>query len=299
MGGIRAVTSSAGLHRGMIRKTPLFLDAIKFHESVFALPFAYMGMLLAADGFPDWRTFGLITLAMVSARTAGMASNQVIDRHIDARSPRSSARHLPSGRLRTSEMVALAVASLAILMLAAALLNTLALALTPVAAAYIVLYPYAKRFTWTASLMLGWALAIAPSAAWIAVRGSLSLQPVLLSVAVALWAGAFDILYHTQDREFHLKERLNSVAARFGIAAAFRLAQSLDVLAVSSLLALGLWMGLDWPYYVGCGAAVGLLAYRYYLVSPEDLSNMGKAFARINGYMSTTILAGTAVAIYL
>ena len=299
MEGVRTLTSPARTHLGILRKAPLLLDAIKFHESIFALPFAYLGMFLAADGFPGFRIFSLITLAMVSARTVGMASNQIIDRHIDARNPRSASRHLPTGRLRVGDMVALTVASIAVFMVAAALLNTLALVLAPVAAAYIVLYPYAKRFTWTANLLLGWALAIAPSAAWIAVKGSLSLQPVLLSVAVALWAGGFDILYHTQDRQFHLREGLNSVAARFGIPAAFRLAQALDLLAVSSLVALGLWMALGWPFYVGCAAAVGLLGYRYYLISPTDLSNRGKAFARINGYMSTTILAGAVAGIYL
>lgn len=299
MEGVRTLTSATRTYQGVLHKAPLILDAIKFHESIFALPFAYLGMILAADGFPGWRIFGLITLAMVSARTVGMASNQIIDRHIDARNPRSSARHLPSRSLRVRDMVALAVAFIIVFMVAAALLNTLTLVLAPVAATYIVLYPYAKRFTWAANLMLGWALAIAPSAAWIAVTGSLSLQPVLLSLAVALWAGGFDILYHTQDREFHLREGLNSVAARFGISAAFRLAQTLDLLAVSSLVALGLWMALDWPFYVGCAGAVGLLGYRYYLISPSDLSNLGRAFARINGYMSTTILAGAVAGIYL
>ena len=299
MEGVWTLTSATRMDRGIFRKAPLILDAIKFHESVFAMPFAYLGMFLAADGFPGWRVFGLITLAMVSARTVGMASNQIIDRHIDARNPRSSNRHLPTGQLKVGDLVALAAASLAVFTLAAALLNTLALLLAPVAAAYIVLYPFAKRFTWAANLMLGWALAIAPSAAWIAVKGSLSLQPVLLSLAVALWAGGFDILYHTQDREFHLREGLNSVAARFGIPAAFRLAQTLDLLAVSSLVALGLWMALAWPFYAGCAAAVGLLGYRYYLISPTDLTNLGRAFARINGYMSITILAGAVAGIYL
>ncbi|MCL0028902.1 putative 4-hydroxybenzoate polyprenyltransferase [Dehalococcoidia bacterium] len=293
------MTSSDKAQIGMLSKAPLFLEAIKFHESVFALPFAYMGMLLADDGFPGWRVFGLITLAMVSARTVGMASNQIVDRHIDARSPRSSTRHLPSRRLNVGEMGALTIVSLGVLVVTAALLNKLALALTPVAAAYIMLYPYAKRFTWTANLMLGWALAIAPSAAWIAVRGNISLEPVLLSLAVALWAGAFDILYHTQDREFHLREGLNSVAARFGIVVAFRISQSLDLLAFVSLVALGLWMRLDWPYYIGCVAAGGMMGYRYYLVSPTDLSNLGRAFMRINGYISTMLLAGTIAAIYL
>lgn len=293
------MTSSDKAQMGMLSKVPLFLEAIKFHESVFALPFAYMGMLLADGGFPGWRVFGLITLAMVSARTVGMASNQIVDRHIDARSPRSSTRHLPSRSLKVGEMAALTIVSLGVFIVTAALLNKLTLALAPVAAAYIMLYPYAKRFTWTASLMLGWALAIAPTAAWIAVRGSISLEPVLLSLAVALWAGAFDILYHTQDREFHIREGLHSVAARFGIGVAFRISRSFDLLAFVSLVALGLWMHLDWPYYIGCVAAGGIMGYRYYLVSPTNLSNLGRAFMRINGYMSTTLLAGTIAATYL
>lgn len=288
------------------RKAPMILDAIKFHESVFALPFAYVGMTLAtfsmtdgADFWPGWATFGWITLAMVSARTVGMSANRIIDRHIDALNPRAAMRHIPSGLLSAWEMTALAIVAFAVFLFAAWRLNPLAFALAPVAAAYLVAYPYTKRFTWAANLLLGWALAISPSAAWIAVTGELTFQPVLMSLAVALWAGSFDIIYHTQDVEFHRENGLHSVASRFGVTVAFRIARTLDVLAVGCLVALGLWMGLIWPYFLACAVASGFLVYKYILVSPDDLSKLGMAFGRINAYVSTTMLAGTALAVTL
>ena len=283
----------------LYRKTTLILDAIKFHESLFALPFAYTGMLLAAGGLPTLRQFVLITVAMVSARTVGMAANRIIDRHIDARNARNAVRHLPSGRLKLSDMTALTGVALVVFFLAAWQLNPLALVLAPVAAGYLILYPYTKRFTWAANLLLGWALAIAPSAAWIGVRGSLSWEPVLLSLAVALWAGSFDILYHTQDRDFHRQEGLHSVAERFGIFFAFRLARTLDAMAVIVLLALGILIGLAWPYYVGLIVAAGMLVYKHRLVSPTDISRLGISFFRINAYVSTSVFVGAALAIFL
>ena len=281
----------------LIQRLPQFFSAIRFQETVFALPFAYTGMVLAADGWPTRHQFIWITVAMVSARTFGMAANRVIDRHIDARNPRTADRHLPSKRLWASDMVILAAAALVVLFVTAALLNTLALALAPVAAVYLAVYPYTKRFTWTANLLLGWALAIAPSAAWIGVRGSLGWEPVLLSVAVASWAGSFDIIYHTQDREFYARDGLHSIAQRFGPVAAFRWAKSLDVLAIICLIGLGVWMELSPPYYAGCAIAVGLLILKYRLVSPTDLSRVGIAFFRINAYLSTTIFAATLISV--
>ncbi len=282
----------------------MFLDAIKFQESVFALPFAYIGMVLGdvhagGGGFPGWRIFAWITIAMVSARTVGMSANRVIDRHIDARNPRSAQRHIPLGLLTAPEMTTMAVVAFGIFLFAAYQLNTLALILAPVAAAYLVFYPYTKRFTWTANILLGWALAISPSAAWIGVNGSLSLEPVILSLAVAMWAGSFDIIYHTQDYEFQRENGLHSVAARFGVVNAFRIAQTLDILAVACLVSLWAWMGLGWPFLAACGVASCILWYKYTLVSPEDLSRMGVAFGRINAYVSTTMLIGTVLAILL
>ena len=281
------------------QRTSLFLEAIKFQESIFALPFAYTGMVLAADGLPTVGQFLWITVAMVAARTVGMSANRIIDRHIDARNARHAERHLPSGRLKATDMTLLALVSFGVLLLAAAQLNKLALALAPVAAAYLVIYPYTKRFTWTANLMLGWALAIAPSAAWIGVTGSLSWQPVLLSTAVALWAASFDILYHVQDFDFYVREDLHSVARRFGAGAALRWARALDVVAVGCMLALGAWMGLAWPYYVGCAVAAALLLRKHGMVSLTDLSRLGANFFRINAFVSMTVFLGALIAVLL
>lgn len=289
--------TASSLPYSITRKTRLFLDAIRFQESIFALPFAYTGMILAADGLPTLHQFFWITVAMVGARTVGMSANRIIDRHIDAKNPRNAARHLPAGLLQLSDMTVLTLIAFAIFMVAAWQLNTLALGLAPVAVAYLIFYPYTKRFTWAANLLIGWALAIAPSGAWIGVTGSLSWEPVLLSLAVALWAGSFDILYHTQDFQFQRENGLHSVASRFGVVAAFRWSRVLDVLAVAALVALGIRMGLAWPFYVGVAIAAGLLMYRHRMVSPDDLSRMGMAFMRINAYVSITIFIATVIAL--
>ncbi len=281
------------------RRARLYFSAVRFQESVFALPFAYTGMVLAAEGLPSWPHFAWITIAMVSARTLGMSANRIVDRHIDSRNPRTLGRHLPAGLLDLREMVALSVISTAVFLFAASRLNSLALALAPLAAAYLVAYPYAKRYTWASSFFLGWALAIAPSAAWIGVRGSLSWEPVLLSAAVSAWAGAFDILYHTQDRDFYLQSGLHSVAKRFGIGAAFQWARALDVVAVACLVALGMRMELTWPYFAGCGLAAALLAYKYRLVTPNDLSRLGVAFMRVNAYVSSIMFVATLAAVLI
>ena len=280
-----------------VHKTSLFLGAINFRESIYALPFAYTGMILAARGLPTWHQFIWITVAMVGARTVGMSANRIIDRHIDARNPRNAGRHLPSGKLKLVDMVVLTLIALGVFFFAAWQLNMLALALAPVAVAYLILYPYTKRFTWTANLMLGWVLAIAPSAAWIGVTGTFGWQPVLLSLSVALWAGSFDILYHSQDREFYVSDGLYSVARRFGVAAAFRWARVLDALALTCMLVLGIWLELSWPYFTGWAIAVSLLIYKHRLVSPSDMSRFGMAFFRINAYVSTSIFVATLIAL--
>ncbi len=279
----------------LLKRIPRFLDAVRFQESIFALPFAYSGMVLAANGLPTWQQFLWITVAMVSARTLGMSANRIIDRSIDAQNPRTAMRHLPAGLLRLSDMVALTLVSAVVFFVAASLLNTLALALAPVAAAYLIFYPYTKRFTWAASFFLGWALAIAPSAAWIGVQGSLDWAPVLLSTSVALWATGFDILYHAQDREFYAERGLHSVSKRFGIQAAFRISQTLDVLAISCLFGVGVLLDLSVAYYAGCVVAAGVIAYKYRMVSPNDLSRMGVAFMRTNAFVSLSVFAGTLI----
>ena len=280
-----------------LARAPLFFSAVRFQETLFALPFAYTGMALAAGGLPTWHQFGWITAAMVGARTLGMAANRLIDRRIDARNPRTASRHLPTGALASADVAALAAVAAVVFFVSAGMLNGLALALSPVAAAYLVAYPYTKRFTWAANLLLGWALAIAPAGAWIGVRGSLDPEAVLLALAVACWAGGFDILYHVQDRDFYVRDGLHSVAQRFGAAAAFRAAQALDVVAVAALVALGAWMGLAFPYFAGCAIAAALMAWKYRIVSPTDLSRMGVAFMRMNALVSATMLLSTLTAL--
>ncbi|MBM3933882.1 MAG: 4-hydroxybenzoate octaprenyltransferase [SAR202 cluster bacterium] len=281
----------------VLRRLLRFLDAIKFQETVFALPFAYSGMVLAGRGLPGWDPFLWITVAMVGARTLGMAANRLIDRRIDAGNPRTAKRHLPQGTLKTADMAALCAVAAVVFLLAAWRLNTLALALAPVAAGFLILYPFTKRFTWAASFFLGWALAIAPSAAWIGVTGSLAWQPVLLSCAVACWAASFDILYHAQDFDYYTKNGLHSVSQQFGVRAAFRTARVLDVVALACLVALGVWMGLAFPYFVSCVVAAAFMVYKHSLVSPVDMSRVGVAFFRINAYVSLTMFLGTLISV--
>ena len=280
-------------------RTYLFFDAVRFQESIFALPFAYTGMLLAAEGLPSLAQFSWITIAMISARTLGMSANRIIDRRIDSQNPRTSGRHLPAGLITLQDMATLLVASMIVFIFAASQLNSLALSLSPLALAYLVAYPYAKRFTWASSFFLGCALAIAPSAAWIGVTGNLVWQPVLLSCAVAAWACSFDILYHTQDRDFYLRSGLHSVAQRFGINAAIRWTITLDAVAVACLVALGIWMEINWTYFIGCAVAAAFLSFKYRFVTPNDLSHLNIAFMRINACVSSTILAATLTAILL
>ena len=277
-------------------KVLLFLSAVRFQESIFALPFAYMGMVLAAEGLPTWSQFMWITVSMVSARTLGMAANRFVDRQIDARNPRTSGRHLPVGAIKSHEIVTLGVVSTIVFFFAASRLNNFALALSPVAAVYMMAYPYSKRITWAANLMLGWVLAIAPVGAWIGVKGSLDWGILLLSLAVACWASAFDILYHVQDHNFYVRESLHSVAQRFGVENAFWIARFLDIVAIISLVGAGLWMDLGSPYFVGCLIAAGVMAYKYFVVTPTDVSRMGGTFMRTNAYVSITMLISTLTA---
>ena len=184
-------------------------------------------------------------------------------------------------------------------LLAAAMLNTLALALAPVAAVVVVGYSYTKRFTWTSHFILGWADGIAPAGGWIAVTGSLSWEPVLMAFAVATWIGGFDILYSCQDRDFDLQRGLHSIPQKFGIPAALMWAKGMHVLTAASLLAIGPWMGLGFPYYIGWALAAGLLVYEHRLVSPTDLSRLNMAFFNINGYIAVIIFGFTFASIYV
>jgi 4-hydroxybenzoate polyprenyltransferase len=256
-------------------------------------------MFIAADGLPTASQFIWITIAMVMARTVGMTANRVIDKNIDALNPRTSSRHLPMGILKTPELIAPGIIALSIFIFASYKLNELALYLSPIAIVYLIVYPYTKRFTWAANIFLGWALAIAPAAAWIGVRGTLDIEVVLLSGAVAFWASSFDIIYHCQDVAFQKKESLHSVAKKFGLVNAFRIAKTFDAIALIFLVLFGIWISINPPFFIACAITMGLLFYKYALVKPDDLTKLGMAFMRINSLVSTTILAGALLSLFI
>jgi 4-hydroxybenzoate polyprenyltransferase len=277
----------------------LLLDSIRFEHSVFALPFAYLGMVLAADGLPSGSKFIWITIAMVAARTLAMSTNRLVDRRIDLLNPRTSGRALPSGRLGSAEMFAMAAVSLGAFLIAAAMLNTLALALAPVAAVILVTYSYSKRFTWLGHFWLGFADGIAPAGGWIGVSGTMPWEAVLLALTVATWVAGFDLIYQCMDRDFDIAHGLHTIPAIWGNAVSLRWAKVMHVLTIASLAAVGVIMSLAWPFYIGVVIAGALLVYEHRLVKPDDLSKVGVAFFNVNGYIAVTVFAFTTLSVYL
>src|SRR5205823_5405216 len=267
------------------------LDAIKFEHTVFALPFAYIAVVLAAGDWPGWRTVGWVTAAMVGARTCAMATNRVVDRWIDAANPRTAARHLPRGLLRVGELRALAIGGAALMLVAAWRLNPLCLALAPVALLFLVGYNYTKRFTWTSHWILGFTDGIAAAGGWIAVRGRFEPPAFVLWFALTVWIAGFDLIYACQDVDFDRRARLHSFPARFGIAPALHAAKVCHVLTVIAFAALGWTMGLGWLYWAGVVLVSGLFVYEHSLVSPTDLSRLDVAFFNVNGYVALIFLA--------
>src|SRR5581483_7668844 len=255
-----------------LRKLRLFLEAIKFEHTIFALPFAYLGMLLAARGMPTPHQLLWITVAMASARTLAMALNRLIDREIDARNPRTANRALPRRLLSAGEMATFAAISAVVLAIAAWQLNPLCLQLLPGAVIVLVGYSYTKRFTWLSHAVLGIADACAPVGAWAAVVGFIPLPAVLLGFAVATWIGGFDLLYACQDVDFDRAAGLHSVPARFGVAAALRAAKVAHALTVGALVAVGVLLGLGAVYWLGVIVAAALLVYEHSLLAAHDLS---------------------------
>jgi 4-hydroxybenzoate polyprenyltransferase len=280
-------------------KVPLYLGAIRVWESLFALPFAYMGMFLAADGWPALGDFIWITVAMAGARTLAMSANRFIHRREDAQNPRTANRHLPRGLLKPWEVVLMMVVSLGVFLFAASQLNPLAFALAPVAALYVVLYSFAKYYTWACNLFLGWALAIAPIGAWIGVTGTLEWPAVLLAFAVATWAGGFDVVYTCSDYEFDGKYGIHSIPRRFGIPAAFNITRLLHFLSAAALLALGFWLELNFYYFIGWALAVSLLVFENTLLKPEELSRLNSPLFKYNSGVSMMHLLFTILALVL
>ena len=239
-----------------------YLAFVKFEHSLFALPFAYGGMLLAAGGWPGTRVFALVTLAMVGARSAAMALNRVIDARIDAINPRTRDREIPAGRLTRIDGLALALLGLALLVVAGALLNPLTLALLPVAVAFLVVYPYLKRFTWLCHFWLGTTIGAAAAGGWIAVTGAFSWTAVALWLAVGTWIAGFDIIYGVLDLSFDRRAGLHSIPARFGVRRALAVSAAAHLVTFVSLAAVLLWVHLGWPYGAALAATAAVLLYQ-------------------------------------
>lgn len=279
------------------RKAVDFAHMVKIEHTLFALPFAYAGAFLAAGGWPGGRTVFWITAAMIGARNAAMGLNRIIDRHIDARNPRTRDRHLPSGRVRSAEAIAFTVAFTALLALAAWQLNPLCFKLLPLAVLALVAYPYAKRFTWTCHYWMVPAQFFAPFGGWIAVTGRVEPAAVILGLAVGLWIAGFDILYAMQDIQFDRTAGLFSVPASLGVGAALWLARGTHLVVVALLAALAAVLGLGPAYMIGLALAASLLVYQHSLVSAADVSRAATAF-NINLAIGPLLFLGILVDVF-
>ena len=269
-----------------LRSTRLTLEMIKWEHSIFALPFALTGAVLAADGWPRLRVLFWIVVCMVSARSAAMAFNRLVDARLDAANPRTAMRALPAGKLTMGFVAGFVVITSAVFLFAAGMLNWLTLVLAPPTLAVLLAYSYMKRVTRWSHLVLGLSLGIAPSAAWIAVRGSLDPRIVVLSAAVLLWVGGFDVLYACQDYEHDREAGLNSVPQAFGLVAAFWVARAMH-LGMLFLLAWLVQLFRLGPFSLaGVAIVAALLLYEHSIVSPRDLRRMNAAFFTLNGLIS-------------
>ena len=285
------------------KRLVLTLEMIKFEHSVFALPFALTGALLAfRESHIPGRIFAgkllWIVIAMVAARSAAMAFNRILDADIDARNPRTRARHIPAGLLSPRFAWAFTALAVLVFLVAARALNPLCMKLAPLALGVVFFYSYTKRFTTFAHLILGLSLGIAPAAAWIAVAGSLDWRILLLTAAVTFWTAGFDIIYSCQDFEFDQTEGLFSLPRRFGISGALWIARVFHVTMIGCLAALAFSFNLGWLSVAGIGAVVLLLLYEHSMVKADDLSRVNAAFFTVNGYVSVLFFLFWAADIY-
>jgi 4-hydroxybenzoate polyprenyltransferase len=282
----------------MFRRLKTYLSFVRFSHTVFALPFALAGALLAArDHAVSWGTVGWILLAMVSARSAAMGFNRLVDARFDALNPRTAGRELPRGVMSTREAVVFVAAASALFVFAAWRLNPLCFALSPVALAIVFWYSLAKRYTAWTQLYLGLAMAVAPVGGWLAVGGRGGWEPWLLGLAIGMWVGGFDVLYACQDLEFDRAHGLRSIPTRFGVAAALMISRAMHVLTVVCLLALALVTPLPAFYVAGVAVVALLLVYEQSLVRASDLSQVKRAFD-MNGYVGILYLVVLAISIW-
>jgi 4-hydroxybenzoate polyprenyltransferase len=305
---VGSVDAQSGTNRehdraSQMSKVATFLDMIRFEHTVFALPFAYLGMVLAWGSWQNanWWDFVWITIAMAAARTSAMAFNRYIDRKIDVGNPRTTERPIQSGAIEARSVLVSAIAASAVLAFAAWMLDPLAFILFPGALLFLVGYSYTKRYTWLCHYILGFTDGLAPIGAWVAVTGSLfaasDLPAWFLLAAVTMWIGGFDVIYACQDVIFDKENGLYSIPARFGIRRGLLVARISHALTVLVLIALGLLTGLSWPYWIGLLIMAALLVYEHRLVSPDDLSKLNVAFFNVNGYISVTLFVGATLAV--
>jgi len=284
-----------------MKKIRAFLNLIKFEHTIFALPFAYLGMFLAADGWPSLWQFFWITIAMIAARTLAMAVNRITDRWWDARNPRTQNRPLVTGDISVRNAVIGSAISAAALVLAAAMLGPLPVILLPIAAVFLIGYSYTKRFTSLSHFILGFTDGLAPMGAWVAVRGSLftlsDLPAWLLLAFVTLWIGGFDIIYACQDVDFDREYHLHSIPAERGVAFALRLSVVCHALVLVLLAWLGLTLSLGWPFALAIVVTAGLLIWEHSLVHPDDLTHINMAFFNINSYIAITLFIGALISL--
>ncbi len=286
------------------KRIRLTLEMIKFEHSIFALPFALTGAMLAWRGTADsgramaWKLLWIV-VCMVSARSAAMTFNRILDADVDGKNPRTKSRHIPAGLLSAGFAWVFTGAAILVFLLAARALNRLCLELAPAALGVLFFYSFTKRFTALSHLVLGFSLGMAPAAAWIAIRGSLDARILLLTAAVTLWTAGFDVIYSCQDYEFDKTEGLHSLPRRLGIAGALWVARVFHLGMVACLVALVAAFGLGWLSMAGVSVVVALLAWEHSLVRADDLSRVNAAFFTVNGYVSVLFFLFWAADLYL
>lgn len=276
-----------------------FLKMIKLEHSLFALPFAFVGMFLAANGMPSWNVILWVVVAMVGARSAAMGLNRYADAEIDARNPRTASREIPAGNISKKSTIFYIILSLAVYFIAAVMLNRLTAILSPIPILIFILYAYAKRFTNFCHIILGIALGLAPVCAWIAVTGTINLPPFILGGAIILWVAGFDILYAIQDIEYDRKEGLHSIPAVFGVSGSLIIARLLHFAAFFLFILLMAFTNLGYIYLAGVLISGALMAYEHSLVSKDDLSKLNMAFFNMNAYISITIMIFSIIDIWV
>ena len=285
-----ASPSASSAPHTALSKLRVLLEMIKWEHTVFALPFAYAGMLAAPVPFSLWNLVG-ITVAMIGARTAAMTLNRIIDAKMDAKNPRTANRAIPRGLIGLREAWIFTGVAIALLVVATLFLAPITRVLWPLVVLGFVIYPYTKRFTWFCHLVLGMANGLAPGAAWVAVTGEISWTPALIWAGAALWVAGFDVIYALLDRDFDLKNRVNSLPARFGVGPALVVSRVWHALSVAFLVAFGVAAGLGLVYYLGVVVVAWLLFYEHSLVRKDDLSKLDMAFFTMNGVISLIFFA--------